>query len=134
MDASHEQMHRVDRARLVESSGARDDSPSWNLGRARQGDTIRVDGASPQGGGQRTSRSPSRGASDCKESGRMKNGASMTRLPGNDESSKKTQSAKWSSSLEDAFVQEERGVEETHPSDGVTEMHNAMCKSDWPDE
>ena len=32
----------VDRARLVETGGARDDSPSWNLGRAAQGDTIRV--------------------------------------------------------------------------------------------
>ena len=31
MDASHDQMDRVDRARLVDSSGARADSPSWNL-------------------------------------------------------------------------------------------------------
>ena len=37
-------MDRVDRARLVESGGARDDSP--NLRRVKQGDTIRVDGAS----------------------------------------------------------------------------------------
>ena len=42
-------MDRVDRVRLVESGGARDDSPSWNLGRVKQGDTIRVDGASPRG-------------------------------------------------------------------------------------
>ena len=49
MNASHDQMDRVDRARLVESGGARDDSPSWNLGRVKQGDTIRVDGASPWG-------------------------------------------------------------------------------------
>ena len=35
MDASHDQMDRVDRARLVESCGAHDDSPSWNLGRAK---------------------------------------------------------------------------------------------------
>ena len=49
MNASHDQMDRVDRARLVESGGARDDSPSWNLGRVKQGDTIRVDGASPRG-------------------------------------------------------------------------------------
>ena len=38
---SHDQMDRVDGARLVESGGARDDSPSWNLGRVKQGDTIR---------------------------------------------------------------------------------------------
>ena len=31
MNASHDQMDRVDRARLVESGGARDDSPSRNL-------------------------------------------------------------------------------------------------------
>ena len=49
MNASHDQMDRVDRARLVESGGARDDSPSWNLGRVKQGGTIRVDGASPRG-------------------------------------------------------------------------------------
>ena len=47
MNASHDQMDRVDRARLVRSGGARDDSPSWNLGRVKQGDTIRVDGPSP---------------------------------------------------------------------------------------
>ena len=46
MNASHDQMDRVDRARLVESGGARDDKPSWNLGRVKQGDTMRVDGAS----------------------------------------------------------------------------------------
>ena len=55
MNASHDQMDRVDRARLVESGGARDDSPSWNLGRVKQGDTIRVDGGSPRGSrGKRT--------------------------------------------------------------------------------
>ena len=55
MNASHDQMDRVDRARLVESSGARDDSPSWNLGRVTQDDTIRVGGASPRGSrGKRT--------------------------------------------------------------------------------
>ena len=32
--------------------GARDDSPSWNLGRAKRSDTIRVDGTSPRGRGQ----------------------------------------------------------------------------------
>ena len=46
MDASRDQLDRVDRARLVESGGARDDSPSWNLGRAKQGDAIRVDSTS----------------------------------------------------------------------------------------
>ena len=29
MNASHDQMDPVDRASLVESGGARDDSPSW---------------------------------------------------------------------------------------------------------
>ena len=53
MDANHDRMDRVDRARLLESGGARDDSPSWNLGRAKQRDTIREDGASPQGRGQK---------------------------------------------------------------------------------
>ena len=46
MNASHDLSDSVDRARLVRSGGARDDSPSWNLGRAKQGVTIRVDGMS----------------------------------------------------------------------------------------
>ena len=46
MDASQDQLDRVDRARLVESGGARDDSPRWNLGRAKEGDAIRVDSTS----------------------------------------------------------------------------------------
>ena len=55
MNASHDQMDRVDRARLVEYGGAPDDSRSWNLGRVTQGDTIRVDGASQRGSrGKRT--------------------------------------------------------------------------------
>ena len=55
MNASHDQMDRVDRARLVDRGGARDESPSWNLGRVTQGDTIRGDGASPRGSrGKRT--------------------------------------------------------------------------------
>ena len=49
MNAIHDQMDRVDRGRLVESGGARDDSPSWNLRSVKQGDTIRADGASPRG-------------------------------------------------------------------------------------
>ena len=53
MGASHDGMHRVDRARLVKSGGARDDSPSWNLGRVKQGDTIRVGGTSPRGQGRK---------------------------------------------------------------------------------
>ena len=52
MNASRDQMDRVDRV-LVESGGARDDSPSWNLGLAKQGDTIREDGASPRGSSAR---------------------------------------------------------------------------------
>ena len=52
MDASRDRLDRVDRARVVESSGARVDSPSWNLGCAKHGDAIRVDGASPRCRGQ----------------------------------------------------------------------------------
>ena len=48
MNASQGQMDHVDRSRLAESRGARDDSPSWNLGRAKQGDTIQVDGMNPR--------------------------------------------------------------------------------------
>ena len=59
MNASQGQMNRVDRTRLVESGGARDDSPSWNLGRAKQGDTIRVGGMSPRYRRQQL------GASEC---------------------------------------------------------------------
>ena len=54
MNASHDQMDRVDRAHLVESGGARDDSPSWNLGSVKQGDTIREEGASTGVKGKRT--------------------------------------------------------------------------------
>ena len=43
MDARRHQLDRVDRACLVESGGARDDSLSWNLSRVKQGDAIRVD-------------------------------------------------------------------------------------------
>ena len=57
-NASHDQTDHVDRARVVESCGARDDSPSWNLGHAKQSDTIRVGGTSPRG----------RGRDDVKES------------------------------------------------------------------
>ena len=41
--------------------GARDDSPSWNLGRAKQGDTIRVDGTSQRGRGQEDVKESERG-------------------------------------------------------------------------
>ena len=61
MDASHDQRDRVGRAGLVESCGARDDSPSWNLGR----DTIRVDGASPQGRGQKDVKECEKGGGRC---------------------------------------------------------------------
>ena len=59
MNASQGQMDRVGRVRLVESGGARDDCPSWNLGRAKQGDTIQVDGMSPRHRRQKL------GASEC---------------------------------------------------------------------
>ena len=42
MSASHDPTDRLDRARLVECCGALE-------GRAKQGDTIRVDGTSPRG-------------------------------------------------------------------------------------
>ena len=83
MDASHDQMDRVDRPRLVESCGARDDSPSWNPGRAKQGD-------SPRGRGQKDVKESEQGVLQIatKRAAGCKNGASLTRLPGNDESSK----------------------------------------------
>ena len=59
MKVSQGQIDRVDRTRLAESGGARDDSPSWNLGRAKQGDTIRVGGMSPRYRRQKL------GASEC---------------------------------------------------------------------
>ena len=43
MDASRDQLDRVDQSCLVESGGARDDSLSWNQSRVKQGDAIRVD-------------------------------------------------------------------------------------------
>ena len=58
---SHDQMGRANRARLVESGRARDDSPCWNLGRAKQGDTIRADGTNPQSRGQEDVKQSSRG-------------------------------------------------------------------------
>ena len=36
MNASQDQTDCVDRARFVESCGARDDSPSWNLDRVKE--------------------------------------------------------------------------------------------------
>ena len=66
MNASHDQTDHVDRARLVESCGAHDDSPSWKLGRATQGDTTRVDGTSPRGRGQEHVNESDQGcASEC---------------------------------------------------------------------
>ena len=44
----HDWMDCVNRTRLVESGGARDDRPCWNLGCAKQGGTIRADGTSPR--------------------------------------------------------------------------------------
>ena len=53
INASRDQTEHVDRARLVESCGARDDSPSWNLGREKQGNTIRVNGMGSQARGRK---------------------------------------------------------------------------------
>ena len=91
MNASHDLSDSVDRARLVRSGGARDDSPSWNLGRAKQGGTIREDGMSPRGRGQGSVSECSKheakplneSAADCTT---KDNDVSTTRLPGNDES------------------------------------------------
>ena len=91
MNASHDLADSVDQARLVRSGGARDDSPSWNLGRAKQGDTIRVDDTSPRGRGQGSVSECSKheakplneSAAECTTKG---NDVSTTRLPGNDES------------------------------------------------
>ena len=68
MNASHDLTDHVDRARLVESCGARDDSPSWNLSRAKQGNTIRADGMGPRGQGQvDVEESEKGGASECRK-------------------------------------------------------------------
>ena len=58
---SHDQMDRACRTRLVESGGARDDSLSWNLGRAKQGDTIRAGGTRTKSRGQKDVKQSSRG-------------------------------------------------------------------------
>ena len=42
-------MDHVGRARLAETCGSRDESPSSNLGRVKQGEAIRVDDMDPQG-------------------------------------------------------------------------------------
>ena len=59
----------------------------------------------------------------------------MTRLPGNDESSKNNPI------IEEGLLigrrlcaEEERKVVETSPSYDVAEMHKVMCKGDWPDK
>ena len=52
-------------------------------------DTIRVDGTSPQGRGQKGVKKSEQGVLQvAKRAAGCKNGASMTRRPGNDESSK----------------------------------------------
>ena len=90
MDASHDLSERVDQARLLESGGACDDSPSWNLGRAKQGDTIRVDGRSSRGRGQGASKCSEHKAKPLNESAAecttKENDVSATRIPGRDES------------------------------------------------
>ena len=128
MNASQDQTDRVDRARWMESCGARDDSPSWNLGREKQGDKIRVGGTSPRGRGQEDveeseqgsasecskvkykakplngmpswlTRQPWESAAGCKT---KENDASVTRLPGNDESSKNNPISEEEELMEDA--------------------------------
>ena len=91
MNASHDLSDCVDRARLVRSGGARDDSLSWNLGRAKQGDTFRVDGMSHGVEGKRSASECSKhkakplnpNAAGCTT---KENDVSTTRLPANDES------------------------------------------------
>ena len=61
MNASHDQMDRVDRARLVESGGARDDSPSWNLGRVKQVDTTEQTAGVHGGQGQENAKESEKG-------------------------------------------------------------------------
>ena len=59
----------------------------------------------------------------------------MTRLPGNDESSKYNPISEEEQLIgRRLYVEEERRVEETTPSDDVAEMHKVTCKSDWPDK
>ena len=94
MNASDDQTDHDDRARLVDSCGARDDSPSSNLVRAKQGDTIRVDGTSPRGRGQEDVKKSERergvlqSATKATTRGKTKEiDASVTRLPGNGERS-----------------------------------------------
>ena len=72
MNASHDQTDHVHRARLVESCGARDDSPSWNLGRAKQGNTIRVDGMGPRGQGQEDVKESEKGEGGALECSKVK--------------------------------------------------------------
>ena len=78
MNASHDQTDHVDRARFVECCGARDDSPSWNLGRARQGDTIRGDGTSPQGRGQEDVKKSEKGGAQLADRGQTSEIAART--------------------------------------------------------
>ena len=59
-DGCEPQPDRVDRTRLVESCGSRDDSLIWNLSWVKQDDTIRVDGMGPEGRGQVEKESKSR--------------------------------------------------------------------------
>ena len=59
----------------------------------------------------------------------------MTRLPGNDESSKNNPISEKEQLIGRRFsVEEERRVEETSPSGDVAEMHKMMCESNWPDK
>ena len=63
------------------------------------------------------------------------NDASVTRLPGNDESSENNPISEEEQLIGRRFsVEEERGVEETSPSDDVAEMHKVICESCWPEK
>ena len=78
------------------------------------------------------SQQPGESAAGCKT---KENDASVTRCPGNDESSKNNPISEEEWLIARRFsVDGKRRVEETSPSDDVAEMHKAMCESNWPDK
>ena len=125
----------------MESCGARDDSASWNLVREKV-ETIRVDGTGPlgrghedvkeirEGGASECSKvkyrtkplsgmqQPGEGAASCRTED---NDASVTRLPGNDESSENNPISEEEWLIGGRCIDEERSVEETSLSDDVAE-------------
>ena len=74
---------------------------------------------------------PGESAARCKN---RENDASVTRLPGNDESSNNPISEEEWFIGRRFSVEEERRVDETSPSHDVAEMHKVMSESDWPDK